>query len=150
MEYLRFARTLRFALTGALLFCPAVAAADPPPPIPYAPAPREVRAAPAPEAPRLRYKRHSLALMAGGLTLTALGVLSIIGGATAIAEDLNPHNETSGLGTLLGIGLLIHGAGCLAGGIPMAVIGNRSIPAGWAGVLPTLSVGKTSTLRWTF
>lgn len=140
---------LRLALTGALLLWPAVAAADPPPPIPYGPAPAQLQPAPPPYVPRLRYKRHSLALMAGGLSLSAIGVLSILGGVTAIIQDKKDHDEGI-LAAIVGAPLLVHGAGCIAGGIPMTVIGNRTIPAGWASVLPTVSVGKTSTLRWTF
>ena len=139
---------LRLALVGALLLPPALAAADEPPPIPYARAPMQQW--PAPYTPKLRYKRHSLPLMAGGITLTAIGVLSILGGITAFIEDQNSGGDARGyLGILVGIPLLIHGAGCIGGGIPMWRIGDRTIPAGWAAI-PSISVGKTSTLRWSF
>lgn len=141
------------ALTGALLLHPALAAAQEPPLAPTAmPAPPPP---PGYYVPRLRYKTHSPALMAGGITLIALGGLSFAGSVTAFVADANSHGEGSGiLSILVGIPLLVHGVGCLAGGIPMTVIGNRQIPAGYAApspsAVPSISVGRTTTLRWTF
>ena len=136
-------------LAGAMLLYPAVAAADEPPPIPYAPAPVQMRPAPAPYVPRLRFKRHSLALMAGGVALTTMGALSILGGITAIAEDSRQHADGI-LALIVGTPLIVHGAGCIGGGIPMIRIGDRTVPAGWASLVPSFSPGKTTTLRWTF
>jgi hypothetical protein len=113
---------------------------------------------PAPYTPTVRMGRHSDALMAGGIVLTVLGGLSLAGGATAIAADTY-HGDFGGiLAFLVGMPLLIHGAGCIAGGIPMIVIGNKQIPVGYAGArpaesspLPQLSMGKgTGKLTWSF
>jgi hypothetical protein len=144
----------RLVIAGALLLHSAVAAADEPPPVPRAPSAAPMYAPPMyapppPYVPRLRYKRHSLALMAGGISLTALGVLSILGGITAIVEDARNHDDGI-LALIVGTPLIIHGAGCIGGGIPMWRIGDRTIPAGWAGLVPSLSVGKKSTVTWTF
>src|SRR4051812_22175632 len=106
------------ALAGATLLCSAVAAAEEPPPIPYAPPPMQMRPPPAPYTPRLRFKRHSLALMSGGVVLTTIGALSILGGITAIAED-SKQRADGFLALLVGTPLIVHGAGCLGGGIPM-------------------------------
>jgi hypothetical protein len=140
------------ALAAALLLQASIAAAQP---APLAPT---VTAAPPPAlyVPTLRYKTHSPALMAGGIALTVLGGLSILSGATVIIYDYSHKYDPDGWGRLLsilvGAPLLIHGAGCFAGGIPMIVIGNRRIPVGYAGppAVPSISVGPTTTLRWTF
>jgi hypothetical protein len=138
------------ALSGALLLHPGLAIAQDAPLAPTA------TAAPPPPAaymPTLRYKTHSPALMAGGIALTVLGGLSILSGATVILYDYSHKYDPYGWGrllsTLVGAPLLIHGAGCFAGGIPMIVIGNRRIPAGHSGV-PSISLGPTTTLRWAF
>ena len=77
-----------------------------------------------------RMKRHSPALMGGGIALTSLGVLSVLGAGTAFAVDAGSSGEFRGiLALIVGLPLLIHGAGCIAGGVPMIVIGARMIPA---------------------
>jgi hypothetical protein len=73
-------------------------------------------------------KTHSPALMGGGIALVVLGALSVIGSATAFAEDASSHARGV-VAIIVGLPLAIHGAGCFAGGIPMIVIGNRKIPA---------------------
>jgi hypothetical protein len=144
----------RSALAGALLLYPALATADEPPPIPYAARLAPVPLGPVPDGsgvPRLRYKRHSTALMTGGIVLTAIGALSIIGGVTAIVASPRNSNDSQGpFPGILGAALFIHAAGCIAGGIPMWRIGAKDVPAGWAAATPSISLGKTSTLRWTF
>ena len=164
----------RILVAGAVLLVPAVASADlpappPAPPAPVAPpavappaaappsaplAPRPMPM-PAPYVPTMRMGRHSEALMAGGIAMTTLGVLSVAGGVTAIIAD-SGHGDFDGvLAFLVGLPLLIHGAGCIAGGIPMIVIGNKQIPIGYAGAKPSpvphVSVGKgTGRLTWRF
>ncbi|MFT3767225.1 MAG: hypothetical protein QM820_17140 [Minicystis sp.] len=144
-------RAVPFTLAGALLFQPALAAAQTPPPL----VPAVQPAPPPPYVPTMRYKTHSTPLIVGGGVLTGLGALSLLGGVTAIVADQSNHGEFQGiLSIVVGIPLLVNGVGCVAGGIPMIVIGNRKIPAGYAGArpspLPAISPGPRTTLSWTF
>lgn len=98
--------------------------------------------------------RHSTALMVGGIILSSVGVASIIGAITVFVGDGNSRGDFKGLASLvIGVPLMVHGLGCLGGGIPMWVIGARDIPLGYAGARPSLvpavSIGPTSgSLRW--
>lgn len=84
-------------------------------------------------------KTHSPALMGGGIALTVLGGGSIVGAITIFGLDSGSHGDFSGLASvLIGIPLLVHGLGCLGGGIPMIVIGNKSIPANSASLVPAI------------
>lgn len=144
------------ALAATLLFHPALAAAQQPPLAPTAtPAP------PPPtghHTPTLRYKTHSPALMDGGIALVVLGGISLASGVGVIIWDQGRGANSSfprGIWTgVAAIPLLVHAAGCIAGGIPMILIGSRQIPAGYAGAapspVPSISLGPTTTLRWTF
>ena len=74
-------------------------------------------------------KRHSPGLMAGGIVLTTLGAIQT-GIATGIfIEASRSRSEYSGIFTVfIGVPLFVNGIGGLAGGIPMIVIGAKSIP----------------------
>ncbi len=124
-------------LFASLLLLPALAAAQTPPAAPpsapytypyYAGpyAPPAQRMAPMPP-PHTHMVRHSGALMGGGIALTALGVLSGFAAMSAFIED-GRNNYRGAMAGIIGIPALIHMVGCLAGGIPMIVIGNRKIP----------------------
>ena len=94
-------------------------------PLAVAPPPSALSALPPP-----RLQTHSKALMGGGIALTAFGGLSLFGGLAAFAEGARGGATVLvPLGFGVGIPLLIHAAGCFAGGIPMIVIGARKIPA---------------------
>jgi hypothetical protein len=121
-----------------------------PPPGAYPPAgayPYQV-----PPPPSGRMKTHSPALMGGGIALVALGGLSLLGAATAFVDDARSKGDFQGiLSVIVGIPLLVHGLGCIAGGIPMIVIGKRRIPAD--GPPPTLSLVPSrggGAMRWSF
>ena len=180
MNVLRFAVVgASIALSSALSFAqaPAVAppSASPPSASPPAAAPPVVAPAPVPPpsygspppyyAPygqpppymmsppptETRMVRHSGALMGGGIGLTAFGVISAIGGATAFAEDGHSGGSQGILSLLVGLPLLIHAAGCLAGGIPMIVIGNRKIPIEIPHMMPTMVSSRGGAgLGWKF
>jgi sulfite exporter TauE/SafE len=101
-------------------------------------------------------KTHSPALIAGGIVLTGVGAVSAIGGVTAIIADVANRNEFKGLlAVIIGVPLLAHGLGCLAGGIPMIAIGAKKIP--FNGSKDTRSPApfvmvtpRSAALRWTF
>lgn len=153
----------RILAAGVVLLVPAVASADPPaalpttaPPMaapPLAPRPMPM---PAPYTPTMRMGTHSEALMGGGVAMLTLGVLSLAGGVGTIVADSSSHGDFSGyIAFLVGLPLLIHGAGLVAGGIPMILIGNKKVPIGYAGAkplpLPSLSLGRgTGKLTWSF
>jgi hypothetical protein len=88
--------------------------------------------------------------MNGGIALTVLGGVSLIGAAAAFGVDTGNQGDFQGvLSILVGLPLLVHGAGCLAGGIPMIVIGNKDIPEGSASLLPTIVPARGgAALRW--
>jgi hypothetical protein len=118
------------ALPGAARADDAAAAGAPAAPSPTTPPPllpvRERAAADAvmPGAAMV----HSPALAAGGYLLVALGVVSVIGGTAATIAVSRSNCDACGFGYLPAGAVIIHGAGCLAGGIPMVVIGSRRIP----------------------
>ena len=99
-----------------------------------------------------RMKRHSPALMGGGIFLTAFGGLSLIGAATTFGLDSSGGGDFSGFASLLiGLPLLVHGLGCIAGGIPMIVVGNKQIPEGSASLVPSLVPSRGgAAMQWLF
>ena len=94
-------------------------------------------ASPGPTQPwgssRPAWKTHSPGLAAGGVVLLVLGAASIIAGA--VVGPMCGSGGTCG-GWLAGVPLIIHGAGCFAGGIPMVVIGMRKVPAAAPTITP--------------
>jgi hypothetical protein len=133
-----------------LLLAPAIAAATPPALAPFAPR--------APDAPHhhggVKYKRHSTALMAGGIALISVGAVSLgIGLGWWIGFAQNGGFGDS-VGLVLGLPLTLNGAGCIAAGIPMTMIGKRQIPVGQASLaaslVPAIAPGPKTTLTWTF
>lgn len=101
-------------------------------------------------------KTHSYPLMGGGIALTSIGVVSLLGGGAVIMNDLDGGGDLKGLATIiLGVPLVVHGLGCIGGGIPMIVIGARKIPlyspTNRPALLPLPMIGtRSATLRWTF
>lgn len=64
-------------------------------------------------------------MVAGGIVLTTLGAGHVGLGIVAIAAD---ESAFVGLGFVVGIPSIVLGTGLLAGGIPMIVIGAKSVP----------------------
>jgi hypothetical protein len=146
---------LRPALLAAAFLAPSAAfAADPP-------APMQARAGwyppPMMAMHEPRMVRHSDALMGGGIGLTALGIASVVGGIGTIVDDLTSRSYGGqGVATLIiGVPLVAHGLGCIAGGVAMWVIGAKKVPFGSeqprAGKIPSVAIGPTAaSVRWAF
>lgn len=146
-------RVIRASLAAAFALQPALAAAQPPPAAPLAPAPQPLQV----YTPYARTVTHSPALMGGGIGLLSLGVVSMAGGIGSIVVDASMNGDSRGILTaLLGIPTLIHGVGCVAAGIPMIVIGRRQIPVEMdrAGAssrfVPSVAPGPVTTVTWSF
>jgi hypothetical protein len=93
----------------------------PPAPPPQAPS-AEIGSAPPPRI-------HSPAMARGGYALIGLGLAQIVGGVVTLIIDQGLGGDIKGLASLeIGMPLFVSGAGCLAGGIPMAVIGRKTVP----------------------
>lgn len=101
-------------------------------------------------------KTHSYALMGGGIALTGIGAVSLLAGTLTIVGDLQGGGDLKGLATMiLGVPLVVHGLGCIGGGIPMILIGAKKIPVhsppNRPGLLPHAMIGvRSATLRWSF
>jgi hypothetical protein len=154
-------RASSLLIGAALLGLSLPASADSPPAAPegYPPPPMMVKPPKFdPELyPWVPTKMHSPGLMGGGIAFLALGSLSVLGGVTAVIVDSNSHGDFEGiLSILVALPLFIHGAGCIAAGIPMTVVGARKVPAmpAWVpapGWQPPMNGKPTSgTLRWVF
>jgi hypothetical protein len=70
---------------------------------------------------------HSPALTAGGYVMIAFGVASVVSGL-AMFQVATSHDCYDCYRVMIATPLLLHGAGCVAGGIAMAVVGKREIP----------------------
>ncbi len=143
--------TLAMAVAATLLLGVSTAGADEPPP-PLAPTPQEL---PSPERPR------NTAMMAAGITLTAIGAIGLaIGGAlVATMPKGQPkmdffHDSTLGQ-SIGGYAALGAGGVLTLTGIPLAIVGGLPVSGtpinppsrAW----PTVALGPASgTLRWTF
>jgi hypothetical protein len=79
-------------------------------------------------SPAAPTKTHSRHLVAGGALLTGLGVVSLVFSVVLFSRPSN--GEWGAFPQAMGGVTLAHGLGCLGGGIPMIVIGQRQIPAG--------------------
>ena len=57
-----------------------------------------------------------------------MALASIIGGAAAAVAGSHSGCDVWGFGYAVSGAVIVHGVGCLAGAIPMVVIGHRRIP----------------------
>ena len=92
--------------------------------------------------------------MAGGIALISVGAVSLgIGLGWWIGFSQNGGFGDS-VGLALGLPLTLNGAGCIAAGIPMTMIGKRQIPVEQASpvasLVPAIAPGPKTTLTWTF
>ncbi len=89
---------------------------------------------------------HSPGLVAGGTVLTVLGTASAIAATIIFVADSRGGGDFRGLTSVIfGIPLSVNAVGCLAGGIPMIVIGAKDVPNG--DIHPT---SATATVTWHF
>jgi hypothetical protein len=85
-------------------------------------------------------RTHSRKLAAGGIVMAVLGAVQMVVGFGLLTQ-LTDYNFGYGLAAAP---LIVNGAGCIAGGVPMAVVGDRTIPVSTLAplVLPALSTSQ--------
>jgi len=99
------------------------------------------------EGPVVEKEMHSPGLLAGGVVLTTIGVISAALATYVFIVDSRGGGDFRGLASVvIGLPLTANALGCLGGGIPMIVIGAKPVYRNDG----SAATSAMATATWTF